>query len=169
MTMTAYILPLLSAILAAAVVELLAPKGEGGRLAAQIRMIAGLFLLAALLQPIREGIALLRDAATGQLADRLEAVILDVTPEDYESALGDTLTSVGREEVEAWVGNLLETRFSVPPSGCTVFAACDCTDRTLCITEVRISLHGQYVLQDPHPIEKAVTEALGCPCYVTVD
>ena len=123
------------------------------------KVLAGLFLLAVLLQPIREGIALLRDAATGQLADRLEAVIPDVTPEDYESALGDTLTSVGREEVEAWVGNLLETRFSVPPSGCTVFAACDCTDRTIRITEVRISLHGQYVLQDPHPIEKAVTLA----------
>ena len=51
--MSAYILPLLAASLAAALVELLAPKGDGGRIAAHVRMIAGLYLLVALLNPLR--------------------------------------------------------------------------------------------------------------------
>ena len=78
--MKSYILTLLSASLAASVVELLAPNGEGGRLASHIRMIAGLFLLVALLTPLREGIRLLREAADGDLSSRVEALI----PSDME-------------------------------------------------------------------------------------
>jgi len=63
-----YLLSLLTASLAAAIAELLAPKGEGGRITAHIRMVAGLFLLVALLNPLREGIRLLRDAALGDPA-----------------------------------------------------------------------------------------------------
>ena len=43
--MSNYILTLLAASLAACMIELLAPKGDGGRTASYVRMIAGLFLL----------------------------------------------------------------------------------------------------------------------------
>ncbi len=166
--MNTYILTLLAASLAAAVVELLSPKGEGGKLVSHVRMIAGLFLLAALLNPLKEGISLLRDAADGDLTHRLESLLPTNTPDDYEAAFGDALTAVSRGEVEAFVVSALETDFGIPPSGCTVSVTCAYEDGILTVTEVRIALHGRYMTQDPHPIEDHVSERLRCPCYVTV-
>lgn len=166
--MSTYILSLLSASLAAAVVELLSPKGEGGRLTAHIRMVAGLFLLVALLNPLKEGIELLREAVDGDLTARLEAMLPENIPADYEAVFGDTLTAVSRDEAEAFVVSALETEFGIPPSGCTVSVSCAYEDGVLTVTEARIALRGKYMTHDPHPIEVYFAERLCCPCYVTV-
>ncbi|MBQ9151727.1 MAG: hypothetical protein IJX72_05705 [Clostridia bacterium] len=166
--MNAYILTILAASLAAAIIELLAPKGDGGRIAAHVRMIAGLFLLVALLNPLKEGILLLQSAVEGDLTDRLSEAIPNHTPTDYEAAFGDTLTAVGKKEVEAWVASTLENVFGIPSSGYTVEAVCESVETTVTLREVRISLHGKYILENPHPIEAYVTEQLKCSCYVTV-
>ena len=166
--MNAYILTLLAASLAAAVAELLAPKGEGGRLSSHVRMIAGLFLLVALLEPLGEGIRLLRDTADGDLAARVEDLIPDGVETDYGVVFGDSLAAMGKEEVSSWVTETLNTRFGIPSEGCTVSVSCSYGEETLTVTDVRICLTGRYVLQDPHPIESYVSRQLDCPCYVTV-
>lgn len=166
--MNAYILTVLAAALAAAVIELLSPKGEGGRMAGHVRMIAGLFLLAVLLNPLREGLLLLRSAADGDLVDRLEAVVPTPTPSDYEAAFSENLMFIGKTETEAWVISMLESTYGIPPSGCTVEAVCEADISALTLREVRIALHGKYALENPHPIEAYVTERLQCPCFVTV-
>ena len=166
--MNAYILTLLSASLAAAVAELLAPKGEGGRTASHIRMIAGLFLLVALLEPLGEGIRLLRNTAEGDPASRVEDLIPDGVETDYGVVFGDSIAAMGEKGVSFWVTETLETRFGIPSEGCTVSVICAYGEETLTIKEVRICLTGRYVLEDPHPIEAYVTEQLTCPCYVTV-
>ena len=166
--MNAYILTLLSASLAAAVAELLAPKGEGGRLVSHVRMVAGLFLLVALLVPLREGITLLLDAAQGDMASRVEELIPEAYQPDYEAVFGDSLAAMGEEEVEAWVMATLESRFGVPADLCLVEGVCAYEAEALAITEVRIALWGGSALTDPHPIEDYFTQQLGCPCSVTV-
>ena len=166
--MSNYIFTLLAASLAAAVVELLAPRGEGGRLTSHVRMVAGLFLLVALLEPLRAGMSLLRDAVDGELTGRLESMLPDGGDDGYGAVFGDTLTAISRDEVEAYVISALETEFGIPPEGCTVSALCAYEEEVLTLTEVRISLHGAYTLRDPHPIEDYFAEALSCPCYVTV-
>ena len=167
--MKPYILSLLSASLVAAVVELIAPKGEGGRMASHIRMVAGLYLLVALLNPLKEGISLLRSMADGDLVSRVESIIHSDAETDYHGVFGDSLATIGADEVSAWVTEAMETRFSIPPEGCVVWASCEYTDDTLTVTEVRISLHSPYTLSDPHPMEAYYGDQLGCPCYVTVD
>ncbi len=166
--MTPYILSLLSASLAAAVVELLAPKGEGGRLTSHIRMIAGLFLLVALLNPLREGLRLLRETADGDLSSRVEALIPSDIETDYEAVFGDNLAAIGSDEVRSWVVQVMETRFGIPAEGCAVWVACSYGEETLTVTEIRISLTPAYLLSDPHPMEIYFAEQLNCPCYVTV-
>ncbi len=166
--MNTYILTLLSAALMAAVVELLSPKGEGGRTASHIRMVAGLFLLVALLEPLRAGMELLRNAVSGDLTARLEAALPVESPEDYGAIFGDTLTAISRNEVEAFVRSALESDFGIPSSDHTVAAICAYEDGTLILQELRISLHGSHLLHDPHPIEAYFTEKLNCPCFVTV-
>ena len=166
--MSTYILSLLAASLTAAMVELLSPKGEGGRIASHVRMIAGLFLLAALLPPLREGLRILQDAAEGDLSYRLEHILPADPPEDYESAFGDSLAAIGRAETEAWVAETLKSAFAIPPTACAVEAVCSASGTAIALREVRIGLRGKYVLEDPHPIEAYFEQRLGCPCYVTV-
>lgn len=165
--MNRYILTLLSASLAAAVVELLSPKGEGGRIVSHIRMIAGLFLLVVLLNPLKEGVELLRRATDGSLTDRLESMLPANPSADYEAIFGDTITAVSRDEVEAFVVSVLGSDFGIPPSGCTVSASCVYEDAALTVTEIRIALHGVYMMKDPHPIEACFAERLNCDCFVT--
>ena len=166
--MNGYILTLLAASLSAAVVELISPRGEGGRIASHVRMIAGLFLLVTLLSPLSEGIALLRSAAKGDLTSQISHQLPDGSGGDYEAAFEATLSTVGREETEAWVTSALEAVFGVPPTGGSVQPVCEAEGGTLTLAEIRISLHGVYAARDPHAIETYITEQLGCPCYVTV-
>lgn len=134
-----------------------------------VRMIAGLFLLVVLLNPLKEGIALLRSAAEGALTEYLTVVVPDDMNEDYEGVFHDTLTFVGQEEVKAWVVSALESEFGILPSECRTSVTCAVEEDMLTVCEVRIALSGKYAAENPHPIESCVTEALGCPCYVTVD
>ena len=171
--MTAYILTLLSASVAVCLVELLLPKGDGGRIASHVRLVSGLLLLVSMLNPLREGLLFLRSAASGDLGD----VIADRLPnlpyeENYDDAFQATLTEVGRRETEAWVVETLGIVFAIPSEGCAVEAVCDAGEDTeesiLTLREVRIGLRGAYALENPHPIEDYFTERLGCPCFVTV-
>lgn len=170
--MTSYVLTLLAASLSAAVVELIAPKGEGGRLANHVRMIAGLFLLVTLLNPLREGLAILQAAAEGDLTQRIESKIEAATPKDHEATFGASLAAMGQAETESWVTETLQTHFSIPPTDCAVEALCDALcnaeNQTLTLRELRIGLKGGSALQNPHPIEAYFSEALNCPCYVVV-
>ena len=169
MTMSAYAYTLLTAAVAVALIELIAPKGEGGKLSSAVRMIAGLYMLVVLLHPLREGIRLLSDLTDGTLSDRMEAMLPEEELPDYQAVLGETLTHVSRQEVENWTRSFLESAYAIPPEGCSISAVCTYESEILTITEVRIALLGKYALENPHPIEAAVTQALGCPCYVTVE
>ncbi len=167
---------LLLAAIAAAVVELLVPQGDGGRVAAYVRMIGGLFLLVVLLGPIREGLTLLREAAEGDLSEHVPEVLLPSgEPTDYEAILRDTLAAAGASEVEAWVRATLEEEFGIPPEEGRIAVLCEVTTsaeggaEAWRVQEVRVALSGGSALRDPHPIEARIGEALGGPCYVTVD
>lgn len=166
--MTTYVYTLLVSALSFALVELVSPKGEGGKLAASIRMLAGLCMLVVLLAPIKEGVRLLSSFQDGTLSDRVEALIPEGELPDYGEAFGSTLTDVTEQEVEAWTLSLLSSSYGIPSEGCAVSVMCTYENEVVTITEVRIALTGRYALTDPHPIESAVTQTLGCPCYVTV-
>lgn len=166
--MNAYVISLLGASLAAAVIELLSPRGEGGRTAAHVRMIAGLYVIVALLQPLRAGIELLQNAVAGDLAGQITDRIPSADT-DYEATFEEHISSLGKREVESWATSVMESRFDIPPSGCRVEAVCHMTDGRLTLSELRIALGGAYAAENPHPIEAYMQEQLGCPCYVTVD
>ncbi len=170
--MTNYILSLLIASLAAAVVEMLVPRGDGGRMAAYVRMVAGLFLLVALISPLRAGLDLLASAADGSLSEDILAALPagPADPSEHESTLAATLTATTAAEVEAWTRTELSSRFSIPPADATVAATCTYSpeDGRLTLIDLRIALTPAHLLTDPHPIEAYFADALACPCYVTI-
>ena len=162
--MTPYILSLVAAAMAAAVVELLAPKGEGGRISAQVRMVAGLFILVALLLPLRDGVAFLTE-----LSDGGGLAIPSYDAPDYESTLQASVVSLGSAELSAWVTSTLEAEFSISPDLAEVVPVWGESDTTPPpLAEVYIVLSGKAVLTDPHPIEAFFADALGCPCRVSI-
>ncbi len=167
--MSAYILSLCVAAIAAAVVELLAPRGDGGRLAGSIRMIAGLFLLVALLRPLTDGISYLSAVADGDIADILPDD-LPTPAENYEATLYAALSDCTAAELEAWVTSTLTTEFAIPREHITVSALCEpaTPDSPLSLDELRIGLSGSSALRDPHPIEDYFEKALSVPCYLTI-
>ncbi len=164
-----YILPLLAASFAAAMVELLAPRGEGGKLAAAVRMCAGLFLLVSLLTPLRAGIALLSDLADE--ASEIPGIEIDAPDaSDYESTLQASLVALGEHELHAWVCETLQTRFAIPPDHVEViFVWADTPDLPPPLGEVCLVVSGTAIFEDPHPIESYFTATLGIPCRVSVD
>ncbi len=162
--MTSYILSLTVASLAAVLVELLAPKGENGRLGAGVRMVAGLFLLVALLTPLRAGVDFLSDLAEG---DGVDLPAYDAP--DYESTLQASVLSLGHAELTAWVKQTLATEFSISAESAEVvviFAEADTLTPPPAV--VYIVLSGTAMLEDPHPIEAYFEERLSCPCHVSV-
>ena len=171
--MSAYVLTLLSASVAVCIIELLLPRGDGGRMASHLRLVSGLFLLVLLLNPLREGLLFLRSAATGELGDLVADRLPSLSYDDvYDDAFAATLAEMGRQEVEARVTETLEIVFAIPAEGCAVEAVCKTTDDTegtsLTLRELRIGLRGQYALEDPHPIEDYFADRLECPCHVTI-
>lgn len=170
--MTDYIYAFLLTAVAAAIVELLAPVGEGGRLGGVVRFAVGLCLLVMLLNPLREGISLLRSIADGHLAINWEGEA-PVEQLDYDGILQDELSDLGRSEVEAWVSATLAARFGIPAEHHTVtvsMAEGAAEDGGLpALTGITILLHGSSVFENPHQIESYFTDQLGCPCAVAIN
>lgn len=166
--MQTYMLTLFSAALLAALVGLLAPEGEGGRLTSQLRMVAGLLLLLALLEPLRSGLSYLRALSEGDLPVPWNDPLSEPTLENYEEGLEATLIAVGQGEVEAYVKEVLETVFHIPREYATVGGVWDTEGEAMTLVELRIALRGAYALENPHPMEAYFSERLGCPCYVTL-
>ena len=166
--MNQYVTSILAATLLAAVTEKLAPAGEGGRMTAHVRFLTALFLIIALLTPVKDAVAYLK----GITADDVSGIVQDWVdlPEqgDYGEALGSTLTAVTAQEAEDWLQKTLAERFSIPADSCTLWVGCDSDGTAVTFSEVRIALSGASALKDPHPIEAYISEMLGCPCYVTV-
>ncbi len=158
-----YILSLAAAALAAALVELLAPKGSGGRLASGVRMTAGIFLLVALITPLRAGLDLLTHLSDGDL--ELPAVAVP----DYESTFQDALLSLGESELTVHVTEILQSEFDIPPDLVSVVPVWrDSGEVPPPLHELCVVLSGKAMLENPHPIEAYFTDTLGVPCRVSV-
>ena len=175
--MSAVCIPLLLTAVGAAIIERLLPDKDGGATGAA-RFVAGLCLLIALLQPLLNGISLLRalSASDGtSLAERLNSQWTQNAPSDQalgeenQAALfADQLAAMGKEQVEAWVSASLNDRFGIPPADAKVTAACTSDGSTVTLTDVWISLTGTAVFTNPHIIEDWFEERLNCPCRVSV-
>ncbi len=164
--MTPYILSLVAASLAAALCELLAPRGEGGRIAASVRMTAGLFVLVALLSPLRAVV----DFFANLSEDSLD--IPEAEAPDYESVWQSSLLSLGTAELVAWAESALASELGIDPAHAEVlpvFADAPSDAATPPpLLELCIVLDRAAILENPHPIEDYFASALGVPCRVSV-
>ena len=149
-----------------AVVELLSFGGEGGKMGGYVRLVAGLCILVACLQPLREGISYLTDLAQGEIPmPNLDHVVV---PEDYgqmfDSYLGDTCQT----ETQTWVAETLTGVFGISQEHYQVTVTMTDEAGIFYPSEVYITLTGIGIFENPHQIEAYITAQLSCPCYVRV-
>lgn len=167
--MADYVYSFILTAVAAVLVELLAPTGEGGRLGGGVRLVAALCMLVMLIQPLQEGITLLRSIADGT-PDFSWAGDISADESDYEHILQEELSGLGRGEVTAWVTDALADRFGIPKDNHTVTVTMGAAEGEAMpvVAHVTILLHGSSVFENPHQIEDYITDKLGCPCTVAI-
>ncbi len=167
--MTAYLYAFILTAVAAVLVEMLAPSGEGGRLRSHVRLMAGLCMLVMLITPLREGLTLIRSIADGTL-EWSWAEDAPTEESDYQNILEEGLSSLGQQEVAVWVKHTLEADFGIPPSNHTVTVTMVPAEGNAlpAVAQVTILLHGASIFENPHQIEDYITDRLGCPCYVAI-
>ena len=152
----------LTALLGGLCEELLPARSA---LAERLRLVSGICVLAALVQPLGGAIAslgsLIPSVELGALLDGEES-----GAEDYEALLDASLGRYASEEAARLLAHLIEERFGLRAASCRVEMTLR-EDGT--VGRVLVTLSGLSVLTDPREICDYVSERLGCPCDVAVE
>ena len=163
--MKEYVYVLILTAVMAAVAELLT-DGEGA--SNMVRMVAGLCVLVALIQPIKEGIAWLGETARGESVPH-EWLSLPDADLDAEAVFNQQLSDLSRREVERAAETILDERFGVRPEDCRVEATVESNGEQMSIQRVYVLLSGSAVLKNPHTIEAFLEQTFGGDCVVAVE
>lgn len=167
--MKTYIYSLILVAVLAALVEMLLPDGQEGRMSGHIRLITGMCILLALLPPLRQGVLFLGDLADGSyeltLPDGAEAQ----GEAGYESVFDGYLSDISRKQTEAWAYEVLSEVFGISKENVRVTVTASAGEGNVPVLEnIHVVLSGKAILKNPHEIEAYIAARLGCPCDVSV-
>ena len=147
----------------AAVAELLT---DGNGASGAVRMVAGLCVLLALIQPVKEGILWLRGAAEGEPE---EWVSLPEGDGEAQAVFQEQLNAIGEQAVTEAVRAVMKERFGVSSDQCRVEAAVilEATGQEVRTERIDVTLSGTAVLKNPRTIKAYLEQTFGCECVVT--
>ena len=168
--MGAYIYGIILVGVSCAVVELLSIGGES-KMKGHLRLVAGLCILVACIQPIKEGAAYIMDIANGEMEIELPQGGT-YEKEDYQAMFDGAIADMTGQEIEVWVQNTLRDVFGITEDQSAVEVVMTeekSQDTGLTYPkDVYICLTGKAILKNPHQIEAYMAEKLFCACYVSV-
>lgn len=157
--MQTYLLSVLGASLAVALVGILTPNGSSRHM----KLISSLFLICVLIAPLPKAFTALRDF--GESLSPGESGGND----DYQTQLQEAVNSASRTYFAQTLTQLLQTQFSLTAGEvrCSIRWADDSNGmRPLHVTVI---LSGSAIWKDPAPMEQFVTDLLGCECTSAVE
>lgn len=158
--MKAYLLSLIGTALVITVVELFSPTST----TKQVRFLASLLFLCVLAAPLPKAIVSLSQL----IEDGLPQISLQPT-EDAKQQLQETLDAASGAYLAQALTELLEREFSIPSGE----ARCRITWREegeqRLPERVTVILSGSAIWIAPAPIEKRVSELLGCECVTAIE
>ena len=154
--MTAYLLTLFGAALAAALVDLLVP--ERGR--KTVRLISALFLLCVLSAPLPKAFRAIRDYTLPDTASDAR--------EEYGKKMKEAMESASRTYFAKTLCELITEQFGLAEG--TVRCAVDWKEDGGTAPEtVTVILSGSSVWKDPEKIETFVQDLIGCTCVTAIE
>lgn len=164
--MGTYLISLIAAALVAALVGILTPEGAGGGIAKHMRLLIALFLLCALISPIKETITSLMDFANGELP---LPELGDVGEEDYQKALEEAMSTSSKAYLVQLLTQGIEREFSIADGEVRCAVRWNDAKDDLRPTRVTVILSGRAIWCDPAPIEQYVTNLIGCECVTAIE
>ena len=162
--MAEYVCSLILVGVVAALMEMLTLSGDSGQ--SKLKLITGICLLLACLQPISQGVSYLKDLASGQVSPPWQE---GQVAEDYQQMLDSFLCDTSRDEVEKFTYDTLESYFGIGRDTCRVVVETESIEGIPHLPGVYITLTGAAVIKNPHQIEAYFEKQLSCECHVSVD
>lgn len=163
--MTAYIISLVSASIAVALISILSPEGSGGGIAKHIRLLSALFLICVLIAPVGKFIGGLRDLANGDFS--LPQIDLP-NEEDGNLQMQDALDDASKKYFLDSLTILLLQEFSIQEGDLSCKAVWTERDGQAVPKKITVILSGSAIWKDPNKIQSFVSELLGCECVTAI-
>lgn len=164
--MEAYIISLLSASLAIALVSILSPDGTGGGIAKHVRLLSSLVLICILIAPLGKSLKALQELANGELS--IPGVNAP-NENDAQDRLQITIDEASKRYALQSLTRLLEQEFAIDTGDVRCVAVWAEQDGNATPTRITVLLSGSAIWKDPKKIEAFVTNLLGCECITAIE
>lgn len=164
--MTAYIISLVSASLAVALISILTPEGSGGGIAKHVRLLSSLFLICVLIAPIGQFIGGLRDLANGNFS--LPEIEIP-NESDSKLEMQTTLDEASKQYFLDSLTLLLLKEFEIKEGDLRCTATWTEQDGQATPKIITVLLSGSAIWKDPAKIQAYVSDLLGCECIAAIE
>jgi len=160
--MKAYILSVVGASLAAALIILLTPDGKGGGILKHVKLLTSLALLCVIINPFLSFVKSLSETNFDNFKDE---ILKDVNESDpYESILYESLSKMSADELEKELKNRICENFGIDGGNLEVNAEYTIEENTFSFKRITVILSGGAIFKNPYDIEAYVKELTGIEC-----
>lgn len=163
--MKTYLLSLLAAALALAVIGILFPSGDGGGISKHLKFAAALVWLCILISPILSSVRNLQAWWNGLFT-------LSFSKEDakgeYDDRFDELLENASTDYFCDMLIKTLETEFGITPGNIDCRVVWDTVDGNLSPKKITLLLSGKAIWKSPYELEEFVTNLVGCECVTAI-
>ena len=160
--MKAYILSVVGASLAAALIILLTPDGKGGGILKHVKLLTSLALLCVIINPFLSFVKSLSETNFDNFKDE---ILKDVNESDpYESILYESLSKMSADELKKELKNRISENFGIDVGNLEVNAEYTIEENTVSFKRITVILSGGAIFKNPYDIEAYVKELTGIEC-----
>lgn len=162
--MESYVYALILTAVMAAIAELLT---DGTGASGAVRLVAGLCVLTALIQPLGDGVRWLRGVSSEEnLSEWLSVPEADL---DAGAVFSQQVSSLSEQAVADEAERLMQEKFGVPADQCRVVAEVAVEQGKPRIERLTVVLSGSAILKNPRTVQAYMEQAFGGECTVAVE
>lgn len=161
-----YLLTVIGASLLAALIGILAPKGEGEGLSKHLRLLTSLFLICVMISPIKG----LTETVTGWINGDVTFPWEETEDEDhYREQMDEALESASKEYFTRQLTEAIKSQFSMEDGSVRCQIRWESNQEELRPARVAVILSGASIWKNPEHIEAFVEELLHCECVTAIE
>ena len=164
--MKTYLITLITASMAVALIGILSPRGEKDGIAKHMRLLTALFTICVLIAPLRDAVA-----AMGGILDGTAELPWEEPQENerYEQQMNEALQNASTSYFTQMLTQMLQTRFLINDGEIRCTVKWKHENEMLSPVRVTVILSGRAIWKDPEEIEVFVSELLGCECVSAIE
>lgn len=160
--MKVYLLSLLGAAFLAAAIGILSPEGTNGGIGKYVRLISVLVIVCVIALPLPRALADFQERLTDLTDPSLHE------KKSFDARSQELLDNTSRAYFATSLTTHLAERFSLRSDEITCAIRWKEADGETLPENVTLILSGSARWQDPHEMERFVTDLLGCPCDTAI-